>query len=129
LSAYLNVKFTVTLMRPTEMDIYVESGDRVYDYYYRVPMFWLSDPELQRRAYDIAHQIYGEHYRRFRIAEPSDLSYLLVKHTYAIPLSPAEAAARPWLMAQPPVWESSLCFAIDNNGAYTRVAPQAFDQE
>ena len=45
MAAFLEVEFTVTLMRLTQSGDYVESGDRMFMYYFAVPDGWASLPD------------------------------------------------------------------------------------
>lgn len=129
MSAFLDVKFTVTLMRLTELEIYVESGDRIFTYFFRVPDDWPADADLQGRVFAVAEQMYRDLNDRLRANEPTDPNYLRVKSTAATLLTPAEAQARPWWSAKDwPAWEPTPCVEVSPKGAYTKVHPQAFDE-
>jgi hypothetical protein len=123
MAAFLEVEFTVTLMRLTEVG-YVESGDRLFVYYFAAPDAWASLPEatLQSRAFAVAERMYSETNERLRAAEPSDPNYLRAKSTRARVLSAEEASARPWAAAGPPVWDPSACVVVDADGSFTRVS-------
>src|ERR1044072_5053559 len=129
MSAFLDVKFTVTLMRLTELDIHVESGDRIFTYYFRVPDDWLTDADLQRRVFAVAEQMYLDLNNRLRRAEPSDPNYLRVKYTQATPLTADQVQAQPWRTATDlPVWETTPRVDVSADGAYQQVHPQVFDE-
>src|ERR1051325_9099786 len=129
MSAFLDVKFTVTLMRLTELDIHIESGDRLFTYYFRVPQDWLIAADLQRRVLAVAEKMYLDLNEGFRRAEPSDPNYLRVKYTQATQLTAAEVHARPWRTATDwPVWEPTPCIEVSPDGAYRKLHPQAFEE-
>jgi hypothetical protein len=125
--AFLEVEFTVTLMRLTELG-YVESGDRAFTYYFAVPDQWttLSDETLQTRAFATAEQMYRETNERLRAAEPSDPNFLKVKSSRATVLGAADVSGRPWLVAQAPVWEPTPCVVVEADGSFKRVARDGF---
>ncbi len=127
---FLDVKFTVTLMRLIpELEFHVESGDRVLTYYFRVPDAWAGDDstKLQTRMFRVAREMYADLNRQFRIAEPDDPNYLLVKSTDAAPLTPDEVQAKPWESApNPAVWEPTSCVVVNEDGSYVKVNPANF---
>jgi hypothetical protein len=125
MAAFLEVEFTVTLMRLTPSGDYVESGDRMFNYYFAVPDAWASLPDqaLQSRAFAAAGRMYADTNQRLRAAEPSDPNYLHVKSTRTRVLPPDEASSWPWISANPPVWEPSACFVVHGDGSYDRVNP------
>ena len=123
MAAFLEVKFTVTLMRLTETGAHVESGDRVFTYYFAVPDAWanLADAELQTRAFAAAERMYADLNRRLHQAEPNDPNYLKVKSTNAIVLPEDMALSWPWLEATTPAWETTPCVVVNGDGSYTKV--------
>jgi hypothetical protein len=124
MAAFLEVEFTVTLMRLTELG-YVESGDRAFPYYFVAPDAWanLPDETLQTYAFGVAERIYEEIGRAFKIAEPGDPNYIKVLRTRARVLGADEVAARPWLTADRPIWDARTSIAVNADGSYTRLAP------
>lgn len=124
MAAFLEVEFTVTLMRLTELG-YVESGDRAFNYYFAAPDAWARFPDqtLQTRAFAAAERMYEELGRAFKIAEPSDPNYIKVLRTRARVLRPDEAGARPWLSADRPIWEGTTSVVVNADGSYAKVDP------
>jgi hypothetical protein len=122
MATYLEVEYTVTLMRLTDPG-YVESGDRTFLYYYAAPDAWaaLPDRELQARAFATAERTYVDLNERLRAAEPGDPNYLRVKSTRARVLGTDEANSWPWVSARPPVWEPSPCVVVHADGTYAKV--------
>ncbi len=127
---YYTVAFTDTLMAmDNDLGFHVQSGDRQSSFYFRVPDGWAadSDAELQPKIFGVAQQMYADLNAGFRAAEPSDLSYLLVKGTHAEALDEAAAQAKPWLAApNPAVWEPTPCVVVADDGSYQKVARDAF---
>ena len=83
---YYAVAFTDTLMAmDNDLGFHVQSGDRHSSFYFRIPDAWAagSDAELQQKIFGVAQQMYVDLNAGFRAAEPSDLSYMLVKATHA----------------------------------------------
>lgn len=124
MATFLEVEFTVTLMRLTEHG-YVESGDRPFTYYFAAPDAWapLPDAALQQRAFDAAERMYADTNSRLRAAEPSDPNYLKVKSTRARVLTADEASSWPWISAEPPVWDPTPCAVVHADGTYAQVNP------
>lgn len=112
-----------------DLQFHVQSGDHHSTFYFRVPDAWatLSDADLQGKIFAVAQQMYVDLNAGFRAAEPSDISYMLVKATQAQRLDPAAAAAKPWLMApNPAVWEQTPCVAVAAGGSYAKVPRDGF---
>jgi hypothetical protein len=126
---YLEVELVVTLMRLTEMEIYVESGDMPLTYYFAAPDAWagLPDAGLRQRVYDAAQKMYADLNRQFRAAEPHDPNYLRVKSARATILTPEQVETRPWTAARPPArWEPTPCVVVNADCSYSKVAPAQF---
>lgn len=126
---YLDVLFIVTLMRLTELDVYVESGDEGFTYYFRVPAKWAEEPEdgLKERVDKVAEKMYADLNEQFHIAEPSDPNYLKVKLAITTELDEEEVQSKIWLDAPPPaVWERTPCIVVDEDGNYSKVNPSEF---
>lgn len=119
MAAFLEVSFTVTLMRLTDGG-YAESGDRVFLYHFAGPDSWatLSDEALQDRVQSVAWRMYEQINTRLRAAEPSDPNFLYVKSAQPRRLPPGEAETWPWLSAQPPVWDPSGCVVVNADGTF-----------
>jgi hypothetical protein len=127
---YYTVAFTDTLMAPdNDLGIHVQSGDRHSSFYFRIPDGWAqgSDVDLQQKIFGVAQKMYADLNAGFRAAEPSDVSYMLVKATCAAPLDAATAEAKPWLAApNPAVWEPTPCVVVNDDGSYRKVARDGF---
>jgi hypothetical protein len=130
MSTYCTVAFTDTLMAwDNDLGIHVQSGDRQSSFYFRVPAGWaaLPDPELQHKIFAVAQEMYADLNAGFRAAEPSDISYMLVKATHAHILDAAMVATRPWLQApNPAVWEPTPCVTVGDDGSYSKVPRENF---
>lgn len=130
MSQYLAVTFTDTLMRLID-DIYIQSGDRVSLYYFRVPDDW-TGPDLQAKVFAIAEKMYNEFNAQFRaegaiIAEPTDPNYIKVLKTDAVPMQPQQVATKLWLTADSPAaWEWTPCIIVNDDGTYEPVDPENF---
>jgi hypothetical protein len=112
-----------------ELGFHVQSGDRHSSFYFRIPDAWAagSDAELQQKVFGVAQKMYADLNAAFRAAEPSDLSYMFVKATYAAPLAPAAAEGKPWLQApNPAVWEPTPCVVVNDDRSYQKVTRDAF---
>ncbi len=127
---YYTVVFTDTLMRPdNDLGVYVQAGDRYSSFYFRIPDAWAAvpDADLQFKIYGVAQEMYVDLNAGFRAAEPSDLSYMMVKDTEAIPLDDATVALKPWMTApNPAVWEPTCCVVVNDDGSYKKVGRDAF---
>ena len=124
--AYLEVKFVVTLMRLTEAEFHVESGDMTLTYYFAAPDAWadLPDAGLQQRVFDVAQKMYADLNKRFRAAAPEDPNYLRVKSARATRLTPDQTQSRPWETAPPPArWEPTPCVVVNADCSYSKVTP------
>jgi hypothetical protein len=132
MSKYLVVEFTDTLMRwDNYLEAYVQSGDRLSNFYFRVPDWWLagSDEELQERVKETARQMYSDMAAHFRAVEPDDINYIAVLGTKATALSDEEARAEPWLSAPAPAaWEWTPCVVAREDGTYEKVDPRDFGE-
>jgi hypothetical protein len=130
MSIVCTVAFTDTLMAmDADLGFHVQSGDRQSSFYFRVPDGWATgaDTDLQQKIFAVAQQMYADLNAGFRAAEPSDLSYMLVKATHAEQLAAAAAAAKPWLAApNPAVWEPTPCVIVNDDGSYRKVDRNAF---
>lgn len=123
------VEFIVTLMQyDNSLEIHVQSGDKDFQYYFYVPaVMTQSDAELQAAVFAAARKMYDDLNAHFRLAEPSDMGYLLVKSTHARRLSEEELDAKIWRQARPPVWESTPCVVMREDGAYAKVSYELFE--
>jgi hypothetical protein len=126
---YLDVLFVVTLMRLTELDAYVESGDEGFTYYFRVPAKWAEEPGdgLREHVDKVAQKMYEDLNEQFHIAEPNDPNYLKVKSAITTELDEKEVQSKIWLQAPPPaVWEWTPCIVVNEDGSYAKVNPSDF---
>ena len=123
----LAVDFTVTLMRLTETGDYVESGDKIYRYFFSTPASWADNADYRRRAGQTSVNMYQELANQFRLAEPNDPNYIAVKATAAAILTAAEIAANPWREVRPPVWENSPCVIVIDETEYYKVGLADFE--
>jgi hypothetical protein len=114
---------SLTLMVINADGDYFPTDVRTYQYYILALETFASN--LDANAKRLMIEVYNEHYNAFRMREPNDLNYIAVVGVAPKILTPDEYASKPWLMARMPVWESSNCIAVQNDG-YRKVAPNSF---
>jgi len=104
-----------------QLDAHVQSTIRRYDYYFKVA----PANGLEERLLGVIQDIYYQHRLHFQQAEPNDVNYIAIVESAFQRLGAAEIAAKPWLNAQKPHWESSHCIAVTPNG-FEKETPDSF---
>lgn len=123
MATFLEVELTVTLASPTPDGGYREAEPKPFVYYFAVSDAWarLPDSALRLRALAVAERVYADRNAAFRIAEPNDPAWLMLKDARVRRLSADEAASWPWVSAHVPAWEPSVCVVAHADGAYDKV--------
>lgn len=71
-------------------------------------------------------QVYNEHYRVFREAEPNDPNYIAVVDVAPRIVTQSEFAGKPWLVGKCPAWEDSNLIGLHSDG-YNKLSPVFFE--
>ncbi len=91
-----------------------QTGDVVWVCYLKVPQDWIAGRDLQARVFGAAKRIYADWNRKLAADTTADnWSRYLLKGLQYRPLNSDETAQRPW--------QGSLCYVVDEAGAYTQV--------